>query len=232
MTANSSAQSSPPSSRTTVRRGAKRAEYGQERILQILRDGSIAHVGVATAEGPLVLPMVYGMTDETMYLHGALANSLLTSGVGAEICATVTILDGLVIAKTPFNHSMNYRSVVVRGRARIVDDEEEVMRALQLMTDRIVPTWDVTRKPSSAEIRATRIIALPLDEKSAKVRTGEAVNDPVDQDAAIWSGYIPISSTFGSPITNSDSGAQVPVAIHGITGRDVHLRSSQSLGME
>lgn len=213
---------SPASDRTTVRRGAKRAEYGHEKILEILRSGSIAHVGVNTSDGPLVLPMVYGVTDEVMYLHGALANSLLKSGIDAEVCATVTIVDGLVFAKTPFNHSMNYRSVVVRGKARVVEDEEEVMHALRLMTDHIVPTWDVTRDPSASEIRATRIVALPLDEKSAKVRTGGAINDTDDVDTAVWSGYIPITSTFGAPVSNDDAGADVPAEVLRAVGRDVH----------
>jgi uncharacterized protein len=213
---------SPASDRTTVRRGAKRAEYAHENILEILHSGSVAHVGVNTNDGPIVLPMVYGVTDDVMYLHGALANSLLKSGIDAEMCATVTIVDGLVFAKTPFNHSMNYRSVVVRGKARVVEDEEEVMHALRLMTDHIVPTWDVTRDPSVSEIRATRIVALPLDEKSAKVRTGGAINDPDDVDTAVWSGYIPITSTFGTPVSNEDAGAEIPAAVLRAVGRDVH----------
>jgi hypothetical protein len=209
-----------------VRRGAKRAEYGQENILEILRAGSVAHVGVNTSDGPLVLPMVYGLTDDTMYLHGALANSLLKAGADTDICVTVTIVDGLVFAKTPFNHSMNYRSVVVRGKARVVEDDEEVMCALQLMTDHIVPTWNTTRNPSPGEIRATRIIALPLDEKSAKVRAGEAINEEDDRDLAVWSGYMPVSSVFGAPISNSDSGAEIPVEVLQVVGRDIHEKRS------
>jgi nitroimidazol reductase NimA-like FMN-containing flavoprotein (pyridoxamine 5'-phosphate oxidase superfamily) len=224
--ADTSSESSPSSDRTTVRRGAKRAEYGQEKILEILRAGSVAHVGVNTNDGPLVLPMVYGLTDDTMYLHGALANSLLKSGADTDVCVTVTIVDGLVFAKTPFNHSMNYRSVVVRGAARVVEDDDEVMRALRLMTDHIVPTWDVTRDPSPSEIRATRIIALSLDEKSAKVRTGEAINDEVDQNLAVWSGYIPVTSVFGSPVSNSDSGAEIPAEVLQVAGRDMHEKRS------
>jgi nitroimidazol reductase NimA-like FMN-containing flavoprotein (pyridoxamine 5'-phosphate oxidase superfamily) len=225
MTSNSS-ESTPASARTTVRRGAKRAEYGHESILEILRDGSVAHVGVNTSDGPLVLPMVYGLTDSTMYLHGALANSLLKSGADTDICVTVTIVDGLVFAKTPFNHSMNYRSIVVRGKARVVEDDDEIMSALQLMTDHIVPTWNTTRNPSPSEIRATRIIALPLDEKSAKVRAGEAINEEGDKDLAVWSGYIPITSVFGSPVSNSDSGAETPEEVLRIVGRDVHRKRS------
>lgn len=221
---NQPSESSPASARTTVRRGATRAEYAQESILEILRTGSVAHVGVNTSDGPLVLPMVYGLTDDTLYLHGALANSLLKSGADSDICVTVTIVDGLVFAKTPFNHSMNYRSVVVRGKARLVEDDDEVMRALRLMTDHIVPTWNTTRNPSPSEIRATRIIALPLDEKSAKVRAGEAINDEGDKDLAVWSGYMPVTSVLGSPISNSDSGAGIPEEVIRLVGHDMHAK--------
>lgn len=221
---NNSSESSPASARTTVKRGAKRAEYGQESILEILRTSSVAHVGVNTSDGPLVLPMVYGLTDDTMYLHGALANLLLKSGADTDICVTVTIVDGIVFATTPFNHSMNYRSVVVRGKARIVEENEEIMLALRLMTNHIVPTWDVTRNLSQSEIRATRIIALQLDEKSAKVRAGEAINEEGDKDLAVWSGFIPITSVFGSPISNSDTGSEIPEEVLRIVGHDMHKK--------
>ena len=189
---------------------------------EILRAGSVAHVAAITEEGPLVLPMVYGIGDGVMYLHGALANSLLKAGANTDICATVTILDGLVYAKTPFNHSMNYRSVVVRGAARIVSDELETLQALQLMTDHVVPTWDVVRRPSASEIRATRVIALPLAEMSAKVRTGGAINVPEDEGAEYWSGYVPVSTIYGAPISNEDAGADIPAVIRNLEGRDLH----------
>lgn len=193
-----------------------------EEMQEILRAGSVAHVAAITEEGPLVLPMVYGIGDGVMYLHGALANSLLKAGANTDICATVTILDGLVYAKTPFNHSMNYRSVVVRGAARIVSDEQETLQALQLMTDHVVPTWDVVRRPSASEIRATRVIALPLAEMSAKVRTGGAINVPEDEGAEYWSGYVPVSTIYGAPISNEDAGADIPAVIRNLEGRDLH----------
>ena len=220
-----SVDTEPASARTTVRRGSKRAVYDRGALFEILRAGTIAHVGVVTDAGPLVLPMVYGISDDTMYLHGALANSLLGSSVDAEICVTVTIVDGLVFAKSPFNHSMNHRSVVVRGRARAVVDDDEVLRALRLMTDHIVPTWDVTRHPSSSEIRATKVVALPLTEMSAKVRSGGAVNDEDDVSAPYWSGYVPVASTFGEPVTNDDAVGDVPESVRSVVGRGVHGRS-------
>lgn len=210
----------PMSPRTTVRRGASHAEYGKSEILAVLRAGQIAHVGVDTDEGPLVLPMAYGVTEDVMYLHGALANSLLKAG-GNGVCATVTLLDGLVIAKTSFNNTMNYRSVVVRGTPRMVTDGAERLEALRIITDHIVENWEHLRPPSDSELRATRIIALPLDEMSAKFRTGPPVNDDVDAGAAHWCGEIPLVSAWGSPVTAPDSGAAVPVSIQRIAGRPI-----------
>jgi len=167
----------PASPRVTVRRGAHHANYDRDVMRRILREGHVAHVGVNTPEGPLVLPMAYGITENTMYLHGALANSLLKAGAGTEVCATVTLLDGLVFAKTPFNHSMNYRCVVVRGEARTVDDETERLEALHIISDHVVSNWETTRPPNASELRATRVIALPLDEMSAKIGEGMPTNE-------------------------------------------------------
>ena len=215
---------SPMSPRTTVRRGAKRAHYDPAEIRAVLRDGLIAHVAVNTEQGPLVLPMVYGIDGDTMYLHGALANSLLKAGADNEVCATVTIVDGLVFAKNAFNHSMNYRSVVVRGKARVVTDAEENDRALRAMTDHVVATWDTVRPPNESELRATRVVAIPLDEMSAKIRRGGAINEEIDADAAVWSGHVPMTTTFGAPVTNDDAGAPVPSRVAALQGRDAHSR--------
>lgn len=212
----------PNSPRTTVRRGAKRATYDPTDIRGILAIGLVAHVAVNTTDGPLVLPMVYGIAGDTMYLHGALANSLLKEGGGADVCATVTIVDGMVFAKTSFNHSMNYRSVVVRGRARVVVDADEHLLALRAITDHVVETWESTRPPSTSELRSTRVVALPLDEVSAKVRVGGAVNEAADADLQYWSGYVPLTLVFGTPVTNEDSTEPVPPQIAGLEGRDAH----------
>lgn len=213
---------SPNSTRTTVRRNAKRAGYGREQIHGILRDGLVAHVAVNTPEGPLALPMVYGVHEETMYLHGAVANALLKASADTEICATVTIVDGLVFAKTPFNHSMNYRSVVVRGRGRLVTDPDELNLAFEVMTNHAVETWETTRRPSPSEIRATRVVALPLTEASAKVRSGPAVNSPEDVNEPYWSGLVPIRTMFDRPVSNDDAGAPAPQSIEALAGTPVH----------
>ncbi len=212
----------PVSNRTTVRRGAKRAEYREDEMRAILRSGSVAHVAVNTNDGPLVLPMVYGVGEKDLYLHGALANFLLKSGRDTEMCATITILDGLVYAKTPFNHSMNYRSVVIRGRGRIVEDEVELSNAFRLMTDHIVPTWETTRSLSQSEIKATRVLAMPLTEMSAKIRTGGAINEAEDANEKYWSGYVPLTTVFGTPVSNSDALAEVPEIISSLVGTDIH----------
>lgn len=213
------------SPRTTVRRGAHNAEYSRDAILSILRAGTMAHVGVNTSEGPLVLPMAYGLTDDTVYIHGALANSLLKAGADREICLTVTVLDGLVLAKCAFNHTMNYRSVVVRGTARVVDDATEHLEALRIVTDHIVPSWDVVRPATAAELRATRVIALSLAECSAKVRTGPPVNEDSDADQPFWCGDIPIITKFGEPVSAPDAAGAVPPQVAALAGRDAHDRT-------
>lgn len=212
----------PASPRTTLRRGADRAEYDRAAMMQMLRDGHVAHVGANTEEGPLVLPMAYGITDTTMYLHGALANSLLRAGADREVCVTVTLLDALVVSKSPFHHTMNYRTVVVRGAATVVTDPDERLLALRVITDHIVPSWETTRPVNSADLKATKVIAVPLAEMSGKVREGHAVNDPIDADDPSWCGLIPFESRWGTPETAPDSGtAQVPAPIAAVVPRAV-----------
>lgn len=211
----------PTSPRVTVRRGAHHAEYDRGAMLRILRAGHVAHVGVNTNEGPLVLPMAYGLTDDTMYLHGALANSLLAAGRDTEVCVTVTLLDGLVVAKSPFNNTMNYRCVVVRGRARVVDDPDEHVAALRLVTDHIVANWDTARPPNSSELRATRVIAVPLSEMSAKTNEGMPVNDEIDASAPHWCGVVPFVAEWGKPLSAPDAGAPVPRDVAGLAGARV-----------
>ena len=177
MSAPQSGFAGAPSERTRVRRGADRARYGRDDVSGVLDAGLIAHVGVVSSEGPLVLPMAYGCDDERLYLHGAVANHLLRSGDGCDVCVTVTRLDGLVMARTPFHNSMNYRSVVVRGRAWRIGDNRRKLYALKLITDHIAANWDDCRLPSSSDLRKTMVLELPLAEASVKMRTG----DPVDR---------------------------------------------------
>ena len=193
-----------PSARTKVRRGANRALYEQQTIFEILDAGMIAHVGVQTPDGPLVLPMAYGRTDDTLYLHGAAANHLLGTGEGHEICATVTLVDGLVMARTPFHNSMNYRSVVVRGLATKIDDPDAKLHALKLITDHVVANWDEGRPVSEIDNKKTLVLEMPLAEASAKVRDGDPIDEEDDMAGPWWSGVIPIETRFLAPYPAAD----------------------------
>ena len=218
-----------PSGRTRVRRGADRARYGRDDMLGILDAGLVAHVGVNTPEGPLVLPMAYGHDGERLYLHGASANHLLGTGDGHEVCVTVTHLDGLVMARTPFHNSMNYRSVVVRGRARRIGDEPGKRQALKLVTDHVVANWDSARPPSRSDLRKTLVLELPLAEASAKVRTGDPVDEPDDIAGPWWAGVVPVTTRFESPVASADLAgrAKPPPTIADLAGRtpDERLRA-------
>jgi uncharacterized protein len=213
----------PASDRVRLRRGANRAEYDRDAILAVLDAGMVAHVGVATDDGPMVLPMAYGRDDEWLYVHGSVANAALRAAAGNDICITVTIVDGMIVGRSPFHNSMNYRGVVVRGRARRVDDPAEHMAALRIVSDHVMPTWDTGRTPSDAEIRKTMVIAVPLVEMSAKIRTGGPIDDDEDLDGPHWAGQVPIRSTWEAPVDSPDLpvGVPVPAGIAALTGQQV-----------
>ncbi len=212
-----------PSPRTTVRRGANRALYAPDDVRTILDAGLIAHVGVQTPDGPLVLPMAYGRDDTTLYLHGAAANHLLGTGDGHEICATVTMIDGLVMARTPFHNSMNYRSVVVRGRATKIDDKADKLRALKIITDHVVENWDLGRDVSDVDERKTLVLEMPLNEASAKVRAGDPIDEPDDTTGPWWAGIIPVETRLGTPYAAGDytGNRNVPEGFAAAAGRVV-----------
>lgn len=200
---------SPATDRVTLRRGTNRASYEPDTIAAVLSDGLIAHVGVSTADGPLVLPMAYGIAarphgEEVMYLHGAVANGMLNSGGGHEVCATVTIVDGLVFARTPLHDSMNYRCVVVRGRASRVTDPDEHRAALRSITDHVAANFDAGRPPSDGDLRRTMVLALPLAEASAKIRGGDPVDEPEDIAGPHWAGLVPLRARWGAPVPSAD----------------------------
>lgn len=215
-----------PSPRTKLRRMAERGRYGSEDVREILDAGLIAHVGVDTPDGPLVLPMAYGRDDDNLYLHGALANHLLNSGEGAEICVTVTHLDGLVMARTPFHNSMNFRCVVVRGLARRITDAAAKERALKLVTDHIVANWDTSRPPSAEDLRATLVLELSLAEASAKVRAGDPVDDAEDMAGNWWAGVVPLTTRFELPTPAADltEGIPTPTAVASLAHRTPDTR--------
>ena len=190
-----------PSARTTVRRHAERGRYDDASIDEVLAEAIVAHVGVVTDHGPVVLPMAFGRIGSTLYLHGAAGNALLKAAEGAPVCATITILDGLVLARSAFSHSMNHRSLVVYGTGRTVTDPDEARRALDAIVDHTVPGRSLeARPPTDAELRQTRVLALELGEASAKVRTGGPLDKEEDLALDVWAGVIPITTVRGEPV--------------------------------
>lgn len=190
------------SQRTRVRRHSERASYDRDLVHAILDEGMLAHVGVNTDRGPRVIPMMYARQGDILYLHGAPANQVLTRAAsGVEVCVEVTLLDGLVLARSAFNHSMNYRSVVVYGRADRVTNDAEKLHALDVLVRRLTPDRvDAVRTPSRAELAGTQVLALPLTEVSAKVRTGGPTDDAADLDRPVWAGVIPLTLVAGEPV--------------------------------
>lgn len=185
-----------PSKRVQVKRAAERGKYDRTTIDAILDEALICHVGIVTAEGhPVVIPTIHARDGDTLYMHGSPASRLLrTMKQGAEICVTATLLDGIVVARSAFHHSMNYRSVVVIGTSRIVDDPIEKLAALELVTDHVVPgRWAECRPVTEKEIKGTLVTALSLDESSAKVRTGGPIDDEEDYELPIWAGVVPLA---------------------------------------
>jgi nitroimidazol reductase NimA-like FMN-containing flavoprotein (pyridoxamine 5'-phosphate oxidase superfamily) len=185
-----------PSVRTAVRRRSQRGRYERELVHAILDEALVCHVGFESEHGPVVLPTMHARLDDTLYLHGAVANAMLrTLAAGAPVCVTVTLLDGLVLARSAFHHSMNYRSVVVFGTATAVEDRDAKLAALEALIERIHPgRWTEARPPTDAELRQTLVVAVPLDEASAKVRSGPPVDDDEDYALDVWAGVIPLET--------------------------------------
>ena len=213
----------PASDRVRLRRGAIRAEYDRDAIFDVLDAGLIAHVGVTTEDGPIVLPMAYGRDDDWLYVHGSVANAALRAAVGNDICITVTIVDGMVVGRCPFHNSMNYRGVVVRGLARKVTDPDEHLRALRLVSDHVMPTWDTAREPNATEIRQTVVVAVALTEMSAKIRAGDPIDEPEDVDGPHWAGHVPLHTAWEEAVDSADlpDGVSVPAGIASLAGHRV-----------
>ena len=199
-----------PTERTTLKRLPKRGNYERETVNKILDEGFVCHVGFVVDGRPFVIPTGYGRSGDMLYIHGSAASRMLrTLREGIDVCVTVTLIDGLVLARSAFHHSMNYRSVVIFGRARVVDDLDEKMEALRVFTDHIMRhRWEETREPNQNELRATLVLALPLEEASAKIRTGPPIDDEEDYALPVWAGVLPLHLTTGEtipdPRLNSD----------------------------
>ncbi len=198
-----------PTPRTTVRRLPARADYEADTIAAILDEGLVCHVGFAVDGQPWVIPTTYARIEQTLYLHGAAANHMLrTLATGIEVCVTVTLLDGLVLARSAFHHSMNYRSVVIFGLAERVEDEAEKAAAFSAFLERVAPGRSAAgiRMPSESEARKTLVLRLPLTEASAKIRTGGPIDDEDDYELPVWAGVVPLRLESGPPQRFSPTG--------------------------
>ncbi|HEX8457409.1 MAG TPA: pyridoxamine 5'-phosphate oxidase family protein [Pyrinomonadaceae bacterium] len=198
-------ESFTPTKRTTLKRLPKRGEYGRVEVYRILDEGFVCHVGFVVEGQPFVIPTGYGRCGDRLYIHGAQASRMLrTLRDGVDVCLTVTLVDGMVMARSAFHHSMNYRSVVVFGRAIVVEDKEEKWEALRALTEHLAPgRWAEVRRPNEGEMRATLVLALPLAEASAKVRTGPPVDDEEDYELPVWAGVVPLRMVAGEPVADA-----------------------------
>jgi uncharacterized protein len=190
-----------PTARTGLKRLPKRAVYDKSQVNAILDEGFLCHVGFVVDGQPYVIPTGYARVEDRIYIHGSAASRMLrTLDQGVDVCLTVTLVDGFVLARSAFHHSMNYRSVVVLGKARLVIDPEEKLLALRSFTNHILPgRWDEVRRPTEQEMKSTSVLALPLNEVSAKVRTGGPIDDEEDYALPIWAGVVPIRASVGEP---------------------------------
>lgn len=205
----------PNSPASTIRREAHRAAYDRDTVHEILDASTLAHVGLVASDGrPVVIPTLFGRHGDVLYLHGSVASRLVRTLAGGVDCSVeVTLVDGLVLARSAFLHSMNYRSVVVFGRARRVEGDEALL-GLRTISDHLLPgRWDEARGPSELELRQTAVLALTIDEASAKVRTGgPSEEEPEDITLDIWAGVLPVDSGFGTPIPADDLAAGIPLS--------------------
>jgi len=191
----------PQTPRTTLKRLPQRGNYDREAINQILDEGFICHVGFAVDGRPFVIPTGYARVGDSLFIHGSQASRMLrTLGQGIEVCVTVTLIDGLVLARSAFHHSMNYRSVVVFGKATVIDNAKEKLEALRALSEHMIRgRWDDVRGPNEREMQQTTVLALPLTEASAKVRTGPPLDDEEDYELDVWAGVIPLQLVAGKP---------------------------------
>ena len=207
-------ESQMPTARTRVVREPERGVYDRETAYRILDEGFICHVGFCVDGQPFVIPTSYGRKDANLYIHGSAASRMLRQmREGVAVCVTVTLLDGLVLARSVFNHSMNYRSVVILGKATLVDDPAEKLTALRLLSEHILPgRWDDARQPNERELKATSVLRVPIEEFSAKVRTGPPIDDAEDYTFPTWAGVLPLEMKGGEPISDPtlDSTREVP----------------------
>ncbi len=210
-----------PTRRTRIVREPQRAVYDRDAVNQILDEGFLCHVGFVADGQPFVIPTSYGRDGDSLYIHGSVASRMLRNlEQGIPVCVTVTLLDGLVLARSVFNHSMNYRSVVILETATLVDDPAKKIAALRALSEHILPQrWDDARQPNEKELKATSVLRIPIDEFSAKIRVGPPVDDEEDYAFPTWAGVIPLELTVGSPIPDDRCRRELPEYLKGYSRR-------------
>jgi nitroimidazol reductase NimA-like FMN-containing flavoprotein (pyridoxamine 5'-phosphate oxidase superfamily) len=202
-----------PTARTRVVREPERGVYDREAAYRILDEGFICHVAFMADGQPFVIPTSYGRSGDTLYIHGSAASRMLRNlDSGIPICVTVTLLDGLVLARSVFNHSMNYRSVVILGTASLVQDAAEKLEALRQLSEHILPgRWSDSRQPNEKELKATSVLRIPIQEFSAKVRQGPPIDDEEDYAFRTWAGVLPLETVARSPIADERCDPEIAV---------------------
>jgi nitroimidazol reductase NimA-like FMN-containing flavoprotein (pyridoxamine 5'-phosphate oxidase superfamily) len=202
-----------PTERTQVKRLPKRGHYERETVYSILDTAFVCHVGFSVDGQPFVIPTNYGRSGDTLYLHGSAASRMLkTLSGGVPVCVTVTHVDGLVLARSAFHHSVNYRSVMILGKAQLVQDPAEKMDALRIFTEHVMKgRWNDVRIPTEQELKATIVLSLPLEEVSAKVRTGGPVDDEGDYMLPVWAGVLPLETVAKPPLPDAQRKNDPPI---------------------
>lgn len=205
-------QTTAPTIRTQVRRHAERGVYDLEQIHSMLDEGYVCHLGFWIDGQPFVIPTAYGRSGNQIYVHGSAASRTLGSlAEGINVCATVTLIDGLVLARSAFRHSINYRSVVILGKARLVTDLKEKMEGLRCLTNHLVPgRWEEVRAPNGTEMAKRFVLCLPLNEASAKVRSGPPLDLEDDYSIPVWAGVVPLRTQVGEPVADAHVTPGVP----------------------
>jgi nitroimidazol reductase NimA-like FMN-containing flavoprotein (pyridoxamine 5'-phosphate oxidase superfamily) len=196
-----------------VKRHPERAAYEKDVIYQIIDEAIICHVGFVQDNRPYVIPTLHARRDNDILLHGATTSRMIKHiAAGNEVCLTMTLLDGLVLARSVFNHSANYRSAVLFGRGRLIEQKEEVLQALKAFTESMIPgRWDDVRQPNDKELKATSIVSIPIDLASAKIRQGPPGDEEADLDLPVWAGVVPVRQQMGEPVNAPDLKEGIPV---------------------
>ena len=213
--------SAPPTPRVKVRRNAKRGDYDRATIDAILDEALICHLGFVHEDQPFVIPTLHARAGDEVLIHGSSASrALRTLTSGAPLCLTVTLVDGLVLARSAFHHSMNYRSVVLLGSAELVEGDDAKTVALEAFTEKLMPgRWDAVRWPTRQELKGTTVLRMPIDEASAKLRTGPPIDDDEDYERDTWAGVVPLALTPGTivPDPRLRVGIEVPEHVRSLT---------------